>query len=99
MQGTQLGGKTEGIPRAENQDRDHAGHYRERGRRCGEGGRSGEADYRGIAADGERGSPQLGRSSATENGSGVRRQAGRESEGKKKIYWNTRLVKIEIAGH
>jgi hypothetical protein len=30
-------------------------------------------------------------SSATENGRGVRRQAGGESEGKKKLYWYTRL--------
>ena len=37
----------------------HAGDYRERGRGCGESGRSGETDYRGIAADGERGFPQF----------------------------------------
>jgi hypothetical protein len=52
-QPAQLGGKTEGLPGAEGQAGEHAGHDRERGRGCGESGGSGEADYRGIAPDGD----------------------------------------------
>src|SRR5450755_3507783 len=92
---TQLGGKTEGIPGTESQDRQHARHYRERRRGCGESGRSRETDYRGIAPDGKRSFAQLGPSSAAEEGSGIQRQAGGESQGKK-LYWYTRLGKIEI---
>src|SRR5262249_51302512 len=57
---------------------------------------SGAADHRGIAADGERGFTRLGAPPATEEGRGEQGQAGGESQEKKKLYWYTRLGKIEI---
>ena len=56
----------------------------------------GEADHRGIAADGERGFTRLGSPPATKKGTGVQRQAGCKSQRKKKLYWYTRRGKIEI---
>src|ERR1700757_1865314 len=88
--------EAKGIPGAESQDREHAGHHRECRRGWRESSRSREADHRGIAADGERGFAQLGPPSATEKGRGIQHQAGRESQRKKKLYWYTRLGTIAI---
>jgi hypothetical protein len=54
------GGKTVGVPVAENHDRGHAGHYQERGWGCGESGRRREENHRRTTPDGEQGFTQLG---------------------------------------
>ena len=79
----------------ESQDRQHARHYLERRRGCGESGRIRETDYRGIAPDGKRSFHSWAR----------RQQPKKEAEcnakpevnrKEKKLCWYTRLGKIEI---